>query len=111
MRDKDDLPASSLHDNGEYRAMTIGSSEDADAKQQSIISQIIRSYPQEDKYSGSADSMSLQYRLDDFRQYCNNMGLDQRHIMRVFPSMLTGDAREWKEPPADVQVILCVKRW
>ena len=66
--------------------------DEPDNKQRTIISQIIRGYPEKNMYSGADDTMSLQYRLNSFHMYCTNMGLDMRYVMRVFPSMLTGEA-------------------
>ena len=93
IRGTEALPAPPLPGLGS-RATNSGNNEDIDGRQMNLISQVIKHYPQEDKFSGSAETMSLQYRLKDFFQHCTKLGLEQRYLMRVFPSMLTGDARE-----------------
>ncbi|CAK7262687.1 hypothetical protein SEPCBS57363_000169 [Sporothrix epigloea] len=91
-RDMEELPAPDRNSSGKQPTMLAEGIDEPDNKQQIIISQIIRGYPEKNMYSGADDSMSLQYRLNAFHMNCTNMGLDMRYVMRVFPSMLTGEA-------------------
>ncbi|CAK7563256.1 MAG: hypothetical protein SEPTF4163_001120 [Sporothrix epigloea] len=68
-RDIEEPPAPDRNSSGKHPTMPPEDVDEPDNKQQTIISQIIRGYPEKNMYSGADDTMSLQYRLNSFHMY------------------------------------------